>query len=363
MNDPRWTLLPSKHDACASGCAHDGEAGAARDGHDHAGHRHAGHDHDAHAGHDHAGHDHGAHDDHDHDHGGIGHVHAHGDGPNALRTALLLNGAFLVIELGVGLWSGSLALLSDAAHMVSDVGALLVAIGAARLAARPPSAAATFGWRRAEVLGAAVNGLTLLLATAWIVAEAVERFRFGPPDVPGLPILVVGVVGLLINLWSAWALWRGGDDLNLRAAFAHMVADALGSAAAVLAAVGVLLGYPIADPALSVLVAILVGAGGLDLLRQAGSILLQLPPAGFNVDAARSALLALPGVTGLHDLRVWSLDGRTPILSAHLVADAEPELVRRRADAALHRLGVHDLTLQIEPAAELCCRQVGHPSA
>jgi cobalt-zinc-cadmium efflux system protein len=280
------------------------------------------------------------------------HVPAGSDPRKALAGALALNGAFLLVELGAGWWSGSLALLSDAAHMASDVGALVLALGAAQLSRRPAGPDQTFGWRRTEVLGGFTNAVLLMVACVWIVWEAGQRMLEGPPEVPGVAMLVVATIGLGINLGAAWALWRGGhEDLNVRAALAHMLADALGSVGAMVAAGLVMAGYPLADPVVSVLVALLVAWGTVRLLQLTARVLLQLPPQGFDVRALRGSMSEVPSVVGVHDLHVWTLDGRAPILTAHVVATAEADTdtVRIALDHVLEeRFGVHHATLQVE---------------
>ena len=299
---------------------------------------------------------------HSHGHGhGHGHGHAHSPGAGAtssssraLALSLVLNGAFLLVELAVGLVTGSLALLSDAAHMLSDVGALALALVAARLALRPAEGARTFGMRRAEVVGGFVNGLTLLGACAFITWEAAERLRAGPPPVPGLPILIVGGLGLLINLGSAWALARADrGNLNVRGALVHMLADALGSVGAMVAAGLVMAGFPAADPIVSLFIAALVLWGTVGLLRDTGRVLLQFPPAGFDVEGMCRGLEAVPGVASVHDAHVWTLDGQSAIVSVHLVAGVDADLEAVRA-CAVRRLeddhGVRHSTLQVEGA-------------
>ena len=289
---------------------------------------------------------------HGHDH------HHHGDSRGALALALVLNGGFLVVEAGVGWWSGSLALLSDAVHMVGDVAALVLALGAAQLARGRPGPDRTFGLRRAEVLGGFVNGLAMLLACAWIAWEAVGRLAAGAPDVPGLPILVVGLVGLAINLGSVAVLLRSGaDDLNVRGALLHMAADALGSVGAVLAAGLVMAGVPAADPVVSLAIAGLVLWSTGSLLRDTGRVLLQLPPVGLDVRALRDTLVAVPGVASVHDLHVWTLDGQRAIVTAHLVcSDAgAPDTIRQAALTALEaHHGVGHATLAVEAAGAPC---------
>ena len=302
------------------------------------------------------GHGHPHHHDH---HGEVDHL----DPRRALFLALLLNGVFLGVELGVGLWTRSLVLLSDAAHMMSDVGALVLALGAAQLALTAASLRMTFGLGRAEVLGAFLNGLVLLFAAGAIVAEAADRLGQGVPPVPGMPVLVVGLLGLGINLGSAWVLFRSDrDNLNIRGAIVHMLSDALGSAGAVVAAVFLLNGVPMADPVVSVGIAALVAFGAIRLLRDAGRVLLELPPRGLDVEGMRQALLAVEGVVEVHDFHAWTLDGRQPMVSAHLVLHERSEFddVCRRAHATLHdRFAVHHATLQAERGDAACPTNCG----
>lgn len=301
-----------------------------------------------------------------HSHAHEGHGHSHSPTPEALANkavmralllALGLNGAFLVVELVVGLWSGSLALLSDAAHMASDVGALVLALGAARIAQRAAKGQQTFGWRRAEPLGAFVNGLVLLAVTAWIVWEAAGRIS-DPPSIPGLPVLVVGVIGLAINLGSAWVLAKADrDNLNVRGALLHMLADALGSVGAIVAAIAVMGGFPLADPIVSVGIALLVLWGTWSLLRDSTSVLLQFAPPGVDVEEIRRALVQHDGVEAVHDLHVWTLDGRSTVLTAHLDAKdgADRDCLCEEVSRALREsLGVEHVTLQVTLAGVAC---------
>ncbi|MBX2798816.1 MAG: cation diffusion facilitator family transporter [Myxococcales bacterium] len=289
-------------------------------------------------------------------HHGHGHHHHHGhthgaDSRRALLVALVLNAAFLLVEVGAWWVTGSLALLSDAAHMLSDVGALALALGAAQLARQRPSASMTFGLARAEVLGAFLNALALVGISVGIVWEAVVRLSGHPPHVPEGPVLVVGLVGLAINLGSVFAL-MGSDrtNLNVRGALWHLLADALGSVGVVVAALFLMAGVGEADAVVSLAVAALVAVSGVRLLRDAGRVLMQLPPPHVDVAVLRDVLCAVPGVRGLHDLHVWSLDGHEPIVSAHLVVDADHEalVVQRDALRLLGEHGVEHATLQLE---------------
>ncbi len=299
----------------------------------------------------HHGHSHG------HDHG---HSHASGEATRrALTWALILNGGFLGIEAAIGFISGSLALLSDAAHMVSDVAALALALWASRLASKPPSASRTYGYRRAEVLGGFVNGLALLVACGLITHSAINRLWHGGHDVNGLPVLIAGAIGLLINLGSAWHLHRASDhsNLNVRGALLHMLADALGSLGAMVAAVLVMRGVTAADAVISLLIVVLVLWSTWSLMRDAAAVLLQFSPAGAPAEEVRGALHQVEGVCGIHDLHVWSLDGRETVLSAHVVCEdlgREREL-RAAIGQVLHeRFAITHCTLQLEDNGDAC---------
>lgn len=308
---------------------------------------------------------------HGHAHQGHGHHHGPDDpysdaGRRALKWSLILNGGFLLIEAGVGWWSGSLALLSDAGHMVGDVSALMLAYVVAGLARRPSTPTRTFGLTRAEALGAFVNGVALLVVVGFIVAEAIERMLGGPPDVPGLPVLIVGAVGLAINLGSAWALWRSASgDINVQGALAHMLADALGSLGAMIAAALILIfGWQWADPVVSVLVAALVLWGAVRVVVSATRVLLDFAPADMDAERIESTLRAVEGVAAVHDIHVWGQAGARVMVTAHLVptVDAAPFEVLHRAEARLREdLGVAHSTLQLEPRSG--CPQPACPFA
>lgn len=270
----------------------------------------------------------------------------------------MLNGGFLVVEAGVGWWTGSLALLSDALHMVSDVGSLVLALGAAQLAQRAADAKVTFGLRRVETLGALANGVALFAAVAMIVHEAISRLQAGPTAMAGLPVLIVGFLGLLINVGSAVALAKSDHgNLNIRGALAHMIADALGSVGAMAAAVCMMWGYPAADPIISLVLAGVVAWGAWGVTREASAVLLQLPPPGFDVNALLADLRTLRGVSGVHDVHVWTLDGREPIVTAHLVADGQVDhdtLVATARSLAHDRHDVEHGTFQVESTGAEC---------
>ena len=296
---------------------------------------------------------HGGHGGHHHGHS---HGHRGGGDPSATRRALAwslgLNGSFLVVEVVIGLATGSLALLSDAAHMLSDVAALALALGAAHLATRAATPERTWGFLRAETLGAFVNGIALVVACGFIFWEAIERLIEGAPHVAAGPVLVAGVIGLGINLGSAWWLWRADqNNLNVRGALIHMLADALGSAGAIGSALFLMAGVRAADPILSLLIGGLVLWSTWGLLRDSGRVLLQFAPAGLRADDVGAALMEVDGMSSVHDVHLWTLDGQRAILSAHLVGSRgeHPGPLRQRASALLlERFGIDHTTLQVE---------------
>lgn len=289
---------------------------------------------------------------HHHHHHGHPHGPA-GKGERRLLLAMLMTGLFMVAEAVGGWLSGSLALLADAGHMLTDTAALAIALFAARAARRPPDGLRSYGYHRSEVLAAFVNGLILLGIVAWIVVEAFSRLRHPPPVAGGL-MLIIAVLGLLVNL-GAFAVLRGGDrhDLNLRGALLHVLGDLLGSVAAILASAVILATgwYPI-DPLLSILVAGLILRSALDLLRQSSHILLEGTPREVDLAALRRDLTAsVTQVRDIHHVHVWSLKPGHPLLTMHITVDPESD-DRRVLPAVKRRLrerfGIEHSTLQIE---------------
>jgi cobalt-zinc-cadmium efflux system protein len=301
-----------------------------------------------------------AHAGHSHHHGH--HQHGAGTAERALWIALGLNGAFLVVELVIGLLADSLALLSDAGHMASDVAALGLALVAQRLARAPGGPAFTFGLRRVPVLGAFGNALSLLIIAALILWEAGQRLQ-QPPAVPGLPVLVAGVLGLAINVISAWVLHRSSDrSLNIRGAMLHLLADALGSVGAIAAAIVLLTtGWAPIDALVSVLIALLLLGSTWPLLRDTTKVLLQSAPADFDEQALRQELLEHPLVGDVADLHVWQIDVGQVVLTALLVTDSGElaELERCSLELKQHlrrEHGIGHITFEwCTPGGELAC--------
>ena len=279
---------------------------------------HAGHD--PQHGHEHphtheAGHDHGA-----HAHGAHGHVHAPKNFGLAFAVGIVLNTGFIIAEVTYGLLANSLALLADAGHNLSDVLGLLLAWGASVLARRLPSSRFTYGLRSTSILAALVNAILLLTVTGGIAWEAIQRIG-RPDDVHSMTVIVIAGIGVVINTATALMFMRGGDDdLNIRGAFLHMAGDALISLGVVVAGVVIMFtGWRWLDPAVSLVIALLVVLGTWGLLRDSVQLALQAVPQGLPVGKVRTYLQALPGVAAIHDLHIWGMSTTETALTVHLV--------------------------------------------
>jgi cobalt-zinc-cadmium efflux system protein len=298
---------------------------------------------------------------HDHGHGhGQGHHH-HAPSADAdrrwLALALALIAGFMVVEVVGGLLASSLALLSDAAHMLTDAGAIGLALVAARLAARPASGRFTFGFGRAEILSAQINGATLLVLAGVIAVEAIRRL-FEPPDVDGAFVIVVGVVGAAVNVGAAWALGRAERrSLNVEGARQHVLTDLYASLAAVVAGAVVLLaGFDRADGIAALFVSALMLRSGWGLLRESGRVLLEAAPPGMDPQAIGEAMAREPGVVEVHDLHVWEVTSGFPALAAHVIVRAGDDChaMRRQLQRVLaERFGIDHVTLQVDHATEI----------
>ena len=293
-----------------------------------------------------------------HDHG-----HDHPVEPDAdtryLLVALLILLVFLVLEVVVAFVSGSLALLSDAGHMLSDVGALAASLWAIRLAARPAGGSWTFGWKRAEILSAAGNGVTLLVVGALVAFEAVQRL-IDPPTVEGGPVLVIALVGVVANVVAAGVLARANrTSLNVEGAFQHILTDLYGFLGTVVAAIVILTtGYDRADSIASLLVVALMLRAAWGLLRDSGRVLLEAAPEGIDLGDVRRHLLERPHVHDVHDLHVWTVTSSLPTLSAHVVIDDScfldghaPQLLDELQDCLVGHFDVEHSTFQLEPVS------------
>ena len=261
---------------------------------------------------------------HDHDHGSS-HGHDHGITQNAdtryLASALGLLIAYMIGEIIVAVTSHSLALLSDAGHMLTDAGAIAVAIWAMRLAARPAAGAWTFGWKRAEILSALGNGVTMLVIAAVVGVEATRRLFATGASVNGTAVLATALVGVAVNIAAAWLLARANrSSLNVEGAYQHILTDLYGFIGTIVAAIVILTtGWSKADAVASLIVVALMLRATWGLVRDSGRVLLEAAPAHIDMDAIREHLLAVEHVTDVHDLHVWTVTSDLPSLSAHLV--------------------------------------------
>lgn len=270
--------------------------------------------------------------------------------------ALAINAGLVVAEAVGGILTGSLAVLADAGHLVSDVGSIFLALFAARLAALPAAGQRTFGYQRSEVLAALVNGLLLVAVSIAIAVAAIGRFS-NPPSIDGWGVLALGLLGLAGNV-AATIVLAGGqrEDLNLEGVLRHSAADALGSLGVVVAGAFVLLGgSPIVDPIVGILIALLVLASSWRLIKEPVDVLMESAPEGTDVDAVGAAICSEEGVRSVHDLHVWTVTSGFGAIAAHVVVaqGVDRDLIRRRLELTLRdRFGIEHTTLQMEEEAE-----------
>ncbi len=288
-----------------------------------------------------------------------GHGHAHGRAQGSQRRlalVLVLAAAYMVAEAVGGWVAGSLALLADAGHMLSDVGALALSLFAAWIGNRPANARRTYGYHRTEILAALANASTLIAISLFIFVEAFQRLN-DPQPVQGALVMWIAVGGLLVNLIGMWVLHGGrGENLNVRGAWLHMLTDALGSVGAIAGGAAVwAFGWFWADPAVSVLIGALVIYASWGLLKESVSVLLEGTPTHIDLDEVRAAMLQVNDVEAVHDLHVWTITSGMEAMSGHVIVGERHE---RRPSAEiladLHRMlherfGLHHLTIQLEP--------------
>ena len=299
-------------------------------------------------GHDHHQHDH----DHDHDHA---HVHeASESNLKRVMIALVLTGTFMFVEIVGGILSGSLALLADAGHMLTDTMALALAAAAFHVSKRPPGGSLTYGYQRFQILAAFVNGLSLLFIVGWILYEAVERF-VTPRDILGETMLVVAAAGLVVNIISFAVLHTGDqENLNIRGAALHVAGDLLGSVAAIVAAIVIIYtGWTLIDPILSVAVAMLILRSAWSLLKRSAHVLLEGAPDWLDVSDMQERVVAnVPGVSGIHHVHVWGLTPQQLMLTMHVtLADNVPsqsDVVRRVKAFVEQEYGIGHSTVEVE---------------
>lgn len=290
---------------------------------------------------------------HSHDHAAHGHVHSvTSTNARRIRFVFLITVAYAAIQAVGGWWSGSLALIADSGHMVSDAAALLLALIAYRVAARAPDANRTYGFHRVRVLAALANGASLLLLVAWIAWEAVQRFS-SPVEVLAGPMLIVAVIGLCVNIAGAIVLMAGNkEDSNLRGALLHVVGDLLGSVGAIAAAIGIMLtGWTVLDPILSILVALLVVRSAWGLVSDSIRVLMQAVPRGLDVQAAERELRSLPGVAEAGHFHAWTLTDESSVATVHVTpaSGADPLLLPELVTAHLKlQYAIDHVTVQVD---------------
>lgn len=296
----------------------------------------------------------GHHHSHSHDHG-----HHHTENKKALLLAFLLIASFMLVEVAGGIMTNSLALLSDAGHMLSDAAALGLSYFAIRLGEKKATPGKTYGYKRFEIIAAALNGLTLVAISIYIFVEAFQRFR-NPPQVQSMGMLVISVIGLLVNIAAAYILMKGDkeENLNVRSAFLHVLGDMLGSAGAIAAALLIyFFDWGIADPIASVAVAILIIISGWRVMKDSFHILMEGAPIQIDSAKLRAALLSIPSVEDVHDLHIWSVTSGLPMLSCHIAisGNGEHDVVLRKAQTLLHdKFGIDHSTIQVERGDEGC---------
>jgi cobalt-zinc-cadmium efflux system protein len=283
------------------------------------------------------------------------HVHSHrhaSDSRRRLSLVLLLTAMYMVAEAAGGWWTGSLALLADAGHMLTDVVALVLALMAAWFAARPATSSKTFGYYRLEILAALVNGVALVVISLLIFYEAYQRWS-SPPAVRGNVVMIIAAGGLVTNIVCAWLLHgRHHIDLNIRGAWLHVVSDALGSVGAIVAgAIMYAYGWYTADPLFSLLIGTLIVWSSWRLIRESTNVLLEGTPAHINLAAVEDAILHTDGVAAVHDLHVWTITSGREALSAHVIhaySISQSDLLKELRTKLHDHFGVDHLTIQME---------------
>lgn len=311
----------------------------------------------------------GAHHNHHHHHD-----HSHGANKKVLLISFIIITAYMIVEAFGGFITNSLALLSDAGHMLSDSIALGIALFAFIVGEKAANQRKTFGYKRFEILAAVLNGITLMLIAAFIFYEAIERFS-NPPEVATTGMLIISSIGLIVNILVAWIMHRGGDtekNINMRGAYLHVLSDMLGSVGAIIAALLMMFyGIGLADPLASVIVAALVLRSGFYVTKSAVNVLMEGTPENTNVDEVIKTILLTDGIISIHDLHIWSITSGLNALSCHAVVNdamtiSESEEMLRKIEHDLSHLGILHVTIQLETTAHkhdesILCQIKGEP--
>ncbi len=290
--------------------------------------------------------------EHSHDHH---HDHTQGANKKALTISLILIASFMIVEVIGGVLTNSLALLSDAGHMLSDAISLAVALAAFKMGEKAADSARTFGYRRFEILAAVFNGVTLIVIAVFIIAEAAGRF-VNPPEVATTGMLIIAFLGLIINIVVAKILMSGDthDNLNMKGALLHVFGDLLGSVAAIVAALSIMFfGWGFMDPLASVIVAILIAVSGFRILRQSLNVLMEGVPENIDVDTIINTINNIEGVEDAHHLHVWSISSGMNALSVHVVVNGtlnvhETQKIIHRIEEQMKHENIEHVTVQVE---------------
>lgn len=287
------------------------------------------------------------------------HDHTHGANKKVLFVSFIIITSYMLIEVIGGFLTNSLALISDAGHMLSDSISLAIALLAFMFGEKAASQSKTFGYKRFEVLAAVLNGVTLILIALFIFYEAIKRFT-NPPEVATTGMLIISLIGLFVNILVAWIMMRGGDtkdNLNMRGAFLHVISDMLGSVGAIIAALLIMFfGWGWADPLASVIIAILVLRSGYYVTKDAVHVLMEGTPQNVDMNDIIQTIEKTNGIQSIHDLHIWSITSGLNALSCHAVVDdqltiAESESMLRKLEHELEHKGVMHVTIQLETVA------------
>ncbi|RDW17982.1 cation diffusion facilitator family transporter [Oceanobacillus chungangensis] len=289
---------------------------------------------------------------HHHDGHNHNHHHHHSSNMKVLFFSFIIIFLFMIVEAIGGIITNSLALISDAGHMLSDAAAMGLSLVAFKIGEKKATMDKTFGYRRFEIIAAFINGAALILIAFFIFYEAIQRF-VEPPNVSG-SMMIIAVIGLIINIFVAWLLMRGDskENLNLRSALLHVFGDLLGSVGAIIAGTLILLfGWNIADPIASVIVAILIVFSGIRITKDSLNILMEGKPENINIASIKESLSKMDGIEDVHDLHVWSITSEFPTLSCHLIVQESidrDQILQRAKELIHHHFNISHCTIQIE---------------
>jgi cobalt-zinc-cadmium efflux system protein len=300
-----------------------------------------------------------------HEHARSGHSHSHNANKKALAISFFLIAGFMFVEFIGGYMTNSLALISDAGHMLSDAVALGLSLSALIFGARVATSSKTYGYKRFEILAALLNGMVLVLLSVYIFKEAIERLS-EPPHVIGRGMMVISIIGLVVNIIAAYILHSRGsaeENLNVRSAFLHVIGDLLGSVGAIIAAVLIMLfGWYIADPVASMIVSLLVLYSGWHVLKESVNILMEAKPSGIDSAEVASLLKSIDGVEDMHDLHIWMIASDFSVMTVHLMVSpgSDRDLILEKAKHSIDKaFGIKHVTIQLEgcnicPHEETC---------